>query len=311
MSIEYWGVEEAIKLAQPYNDQIVGVPHCDAVSPEEFEEGFAYQKTSFTDYSEDIHSERLIVCEENGDILGFSDVAIAETEFEGKKEQKGFIRFLTYKLGYRSAGQILLSESEKYLLGFGVKQIKAYRLLFIRDHCGYRFYHLGYGMLSDKLGHIQGLFGMNGYKMSGGEIFMDQPAYHVDEPILTDKSLDIAVEFQDGRAVLPKLKVKAFRDGKEIGQCGSESAGECIRAKEAQNWVFITGLHIQENDQAKGLGRYLLQRNLWETGKIGYKNTVISTDWNNFRALLFYTNYGYKVADTMHEFVKNTEDKNV
>ncbi|MDQ1327899.1 MAG: family N-acetyltransferase [Candidatus Poribacteria bacterium] len=307
MKIEYWGVEESIKLTQAYNDQIVGVPHCYAVSQKEFKEGIIYHKVNGGEYSEDIHSEKLIVCEENGIILSFSDVAIAETEFEGKKEQKGFIRFLTYKSGNRSVGQTLLMESEKYLFSFGVNQIKAFRLLFIRDHCGYRFYHLNYGMLSDKLGHIHGLLGMNGYKISGGEIFMDQPAYQVDEPVLYDKSLDITVEFQNGRAVLPKLNVKAFRDGKEIGQCKSESAGECCDAKEAQDWVFVTGLGINENDQKKGLGRYLLQRNLWEMSKIGYKNSVISTDWNNFRALLFYTNYGYKVVDTMHEFVKIIE----
>lgn len=148
---------------------------------------------------------------------------------------------------------------------------------------------------------------MNGYKINGGEIFMDQPAYQVDEPMLTDKSLDIILEFQNSRADLPKLIVKAFRNGNEIGQCKSESAGECCDAKEAQDWVFITLLEVSKDDQKKGLGRYLLQRNLWEMSKIGYKNSVISTDWNNFRALLFYTNYGYKVVDTMHEFVKNIE----
>jgi len=308
MNLKYWDVAEAPRLTQTYNDQIVGVPHCYSVSPEEFEEGFTYQKTSFRGYLEDIHSEKLIVCEDNGVILGFSDVAIAETEYNGNKEQKkGFIRFLTYEIGQRHAGQVILKESEEYLLGLGIKQIKAFRLLCLNDHCGYRFYHLGYASLSDKLGHIQGLFGMNGYQMSGGEISMDQPAYHVDEPILSDKSLDITVEFQDSRAILPKLKVRAFRDGKEIGQCNSESAGECSCAKDAQDWLFITGLCIKESDQGKGLGRYLLQRNLWEMHKIGYKNTVISTDWNNFRALLFYTNYGYKVADTAHEFIKNIE----
>jgi len=38
--------------------------------------------------------------------------------------------------------------------------------------------------------------------------------------------------------------------------------------------------------------------------KIGYKNTVISNDWRNYRALLFYANYGYRLADTNYEFVK-------
>jgi ribosomal protein S18 acetylase RimI-like enzyme len=305
MNLKYWDVAEAPGLTQTYNDQIVGMPHCYPVSQDEFEEGFTHQKARYKGYSEDIHSEKLIVCEDNGVILGFSDVAIAETEHNGNREQKGFIRFLTYKYGRRSVGQTILKESEKYLLDFGVKQIKAFRILYIYDHCGYKCYHLGYSLLSDKLGHIHALFGMNGYQMSGGEIFMNQPAYHVDEPILTDKSLDITVEFQNGLAVLPKLIVRAFRNGKEIGVCESASAGECSWSKDAQDWVFIECLGIEESDQGKGLGRYLLQRNLWEMHKIGYKNTVISTDWNNFRALLFYTNYGYKVVDTAHEFIKN------
>ncbi|MFQ6041416.1 MAG: hypothetical protein ACE5PV_11220 [Candidatus Poribacteria bacterium] len=48
-----------------------------------------------------------------------------------------------------------------------------------------------------------------------------------------------------------------------------------------------------------------MQRNLWEMRKIGYKNTAISTDITNYRAQLFYTNYGYRVVNTGYGLVKD------
>ena len=305
MKIEYLDTKDASNLTETYNDQIVGIPHCYKVSSEEFKDGFQHHKCSRRGYNEEIHVEKLIICKEKDKILGFADVAIANTELDGKKEQKGFIRLLTYKPGCRSAGQLLLDESEKYLKGFDIQEIRAFHPIYINDHCGYRLYHLSYGMLSDKLGHILGLFGMNGYKINGGEFYMDQPNYHVDEPILTDKSIEIKVEQKTGRGTLPNLEVYAYRDGNQIGECESCSVGEFARAKEAQDWVYIAGLFVNESEQAKGLGRYLLQRNLWESLKLGYKNTAISTDWQNYRALLFYTNYGYYLVDTYYEFIKN------
>jgi GNAT superfamily N-acetyltransferase len=304
MKIEYLDIKEVGILTDTYNSQIVGIPHSYNVSPEEFIDGSPHQKYSRHGYNEEIHSEKLIVCKEKDKIIGFADVAIANTELDGKKEQKGFIRFLTYKPGCRSAGQLLLDESEKYLKGFSIQEIKAFRILYINDHCGYRFYHLSYGLLSDKLGHIFGLFGMNGYKINGGEICMDQPNYNVNEPILTNKSIDIKVEQKAGRGKLPNLEVYAYLNGNQIGECVSCSIGEFINAREAQDWIFIVALFINDSEQAKGLGRYLLQRNLWESLKLGYKHTSISTDWRNYRALLFYTNYGYYLVDTSYEFIK-------
>lgn len=305
MKIDYLDIKDSVNLVDVYNNQITRVDHCYKVSPEEFEKGFQHQKYSRHGYNEEIHSERLIICKDKDDILGFADVAIANIEFDGKKEQKGFIRFLTYKPGCRSAGQLLLDESEKYLKEFDIQEIKAFRLLYIHDSCGYRFYHLNYGLASDKLGHICALFGMNEYKINGGEIFMDQPNYYVDEPVLIDKSVDIVVEKKAGRGDLPNLDINAYRNGNLVGECESESIGEFVNAKEAQNWIFISGLWIEQNEQKNGWGRYLLQRNLWESQKLGYKHTAISTDWRNYRALLFYTNYGYYLVDTSYEFVKS------
>ena len=106
---------------------------------------------------------------------------------------------------------------------------------------------------------------------------------------------------------MPGLYVRAFRNGEEIGACESAPVAEFCPVDEAQDWVFIEGLFVQEEDQGKGWGRYLLQKNLWEMRRLGYKNTVISTDISNYRAWLFYMNYGYRMADTTYEFVKNLE----
>jgi GNAT superfamily N-acetyltransferase len=305
--IVQWDVANAGDLAQTYSEQVAGVPHCYPVSPDEFEAGFPfpYHKYTFRDYSEDIHSEKLIVGEQNGRIIGFADIALAEIVEKGRREYRGFIRFFTYQPGYRSVGQAILEEAEKSLRDSGMDQISAFRLNFRNDHCGYRFYHVGYGMVSDRLGHICTLLYMNGYKPNGGEIFLNQPNYSVAEPVLPDGRVEIAVEEEaPENALLPGLSVKAFRSGKEIGFCESTSVGEFCRADKAQDWVFVSGLDVVESEQGKGMGRYLLQRNLWEMRKIRYKNTVISNDWRNYRALLFYANYGYRLADTNYEFVK-------
>ena len=75
------------------------------------------------------------------------------------------------------------------------------------------------------------------------------------------------------------------------------SAGEYTRAEEAQDWLFTTWLGVEEPYQGRGLGRHLLQRALWDARDIGYRHAVISTDWENYRAFLFYSNCGYRAVD--------------
>lgn len=76
------------------------------------------------------------------------------------------------------------------------------------------------------------------------------------------------------------------------------------RAKESQDSFFTKWLGVEEEYQGKGLGRYLLQRTLNEMYKVGYRNAFISTNVINYRAQLFYSNFGYKVTDTAYALVK-------
>ncbi len=307
MKIEYWDLANAGELAHIYNEQLAKVPHCYPVSPEEFEIGIRYRKDADEPY-EELHSEKIIVGEENGKIVGFANAVMVETEKDGQRKDKGLIRFLTYQPGYRSVGQAILAESERYLRDLGMDEIRAFRITYDDDDFSYRFYHLGFGLVSDLMGHVYALFRMNGYEINSaeqGEVFMNQPEYSVDEPVLPDNQVEIFVKQQLARGVLPGLTVQAFRGDSEIGICKSFSVGRYCQASEAQNWVFIKWIGVEEEEQRKGWGRYLLQRNLWEARKIGYKNTVISTDITNYRAQLFYMNYGYRLVDTCYGFVKN------
>ena len=307
MKIMYWDVADAGNLVHVYNEQLTRVPYCYPVSPEEFEIGVRYRKDADEPY-EELHSEKFIVGEQNGKIVGFSDVVVVETEEYEQKERIGLIRFLTYQPSYRSVGQALLKESERYLCDLGMSEIRAFRITYDDDDLSYRFYHLGFGLISDQTTHIYALFRMNGYEINSaeqGEVFLNQPEYSVDEPMLPDNQVEIVVKQKPGRGVLPGLTVQALRSGNEIGVCYSLSAGQYCQTSEVQDWVFIKWIGVEEEEQGKGWGHYLLQRNLWEMQKIGYKNTVISTDITNYRAQLFYTNYGYRVVDTTYGFVKN------
>jgi ribosomal protein S18 acetylase RimI-like enzyme len=298
MKIDYIDVSESRDLVHVYNEQLKDFPHFYPVLSEEFEDGVINRNNPSNPHA-DIHSEKLIIGERDSKILGFAHVSVGEIENFGHKKSGGFIHFLTYQVGHRPIGQAILDECEKYLKGLGVNQIWAFW-----DASNYRFYHLGFGYLSDKMGHVFGLFRINKYDVDIGEIFMSYPEYNVPEPMLDDKNINVFVEHEPGRGVLPNLHILAFRNEKKIGECYTVSAGEFLRANEVQDWFFTKWLGIEEEDQGKGLGRYLLQRTLWEMRKIGYRNAVISTNVKNYRAQLFYTNFGYQVVDTGYGLIK-------
>ena len=130
--------------------------------------------------------------------------------------------------------------------------------------------------------------------------------FHVSEPVLPERQVEIEVEQVPGHGDLPGLVIRSYRGGSQFGTCQSYSAGQRQRAEEAQDQFFVRWLGIDEGEQHRGWGRYLLHRTLWEMQEIGYKHSLISTGIHNHRALLFYTNYGYHVVDTTYNFSKST-----
>ncbi|HUU54157.1 MAG TPA: GNAT family N-acetyltransferase, partial [Armatimonadota bacterium] len=60
--------------------------------------------------------------------------------------------------------------------------------------------------------------------------------------------------------------------------------------------------------QGKGLGKHMLARGLRAARDRGLRHAMISTDWNNHRAYLFYTNFGYGFLDRTFSFRKELKE---
>jgi ribosomal protein S18 acetylase RimI-like enzyme len=146
---------------------------------------------------------------------------------------------------------------------------------------------------------------VNGYKIAGeGELFLENQNYAISDPVLPDAKADVQIQIEQSQGNLPNITVKIAHNGNEIGSCIALSGGDFVKDPGAQELIFIDGLGITKSNQGQGWGRYLLSRTLWEARQLGYKHTVISTSKRNYRAQLFYANYGYGVTDTVFGFQK-------
>ena len=278
------------ELVSTYNKAIRGVPHCYPVQEEEFVKILTAVGASEGSQGR-LRNEALLVASRDGSTVGFVHGAIAEAKDE-RERPHGTIIFLWYEPGKRSVGQKLLDAMQHHLLGSGVEEIRAYEQEF-----RYPFYGFRHAYLSQHLGHVQGLLGMNGYDRVRGEVFLDWPHFEPIRPDPIEAGIEVRVELREGRGKMPGVEVRALRAGDQVGFCGSISCGEFSRSPEVQDWIFTDQLRIEDEHQGRGLGKHILRRSLQEAHRIGYRNAAISNDWDNHRALLFYSNLGYRVVD--------------
>ncbi len=303
MSIKYRDPENAGDLADSYNRLITGLPYCYPVSPEEFIWGIQKERYTAKPF-ENLHSDKLIINEEAGRINGFIHIAIEKKKEQDQIQKNGIIRFISYQPGNRLIGQTLLNEAENHFRDQGIHLIKVFAYI-------YRFYYPDHGQC-EKHGHISGLLGINGYTPSNSpprQINMAWENFQISEPVRPDEAIMVDVEKIEGYGQLPNLMIHARRNGQSIGECESYSLGHLQRSNDAQDQILIRWLGINNNEQTKGWGLYLLQRTLWEAQQVGYKHSLIATGENNHRALLCYTNYGYQVLHSSQAYVKHLENK--
>lgn len=285
-------------LTDFYNELTAEVPHCYPVKEEEF--ALAMEKVDTGEYRRDgekHRSERIFIAMSDNTIKAFVHTVLS-LKAVNEEEDVGFIRFLGYERGERNAGQAVLEKAEAYFKTCNVPRIFAFS-----QNDRYRFFHLEHAYLSDALDHVQGLLGYNGYRRSDGEVFLDWENYEVPS-IEAPIPITLNVEWQDGRGQRPNIHIDAYLDDKKVGECDSLSCGEFSSHPDAQDWLHTVWLGIEEAFQGQGLGRYLLNYTLQEMHNVGYRHAAISTNWENFRALLFYSNCGYKVVDWTYEYEK-------
>ena len=285
-------------LTEFYNRQTVNVPHCYPVKEEEFVLAMRGVNGKADMQEGGLDFETVFVAIENRAVQAFIHVGIGQVG-GNRNIPVGVIRFLGYERGARRAGQAALEKAEAHLEACNVSHIDAFS-----QDSRYRFYHFENAGLSDGLDHVQALLGFNGYQYCSGEVFLDWENYTV-TPVPSSVPVTFSVEWEQGRGQRPNSTVRAYLDDEEIGECESVSGGEFSSHPDAQDWLHTTGLDIEDPYQGQGIGRYLLQYSLQEMRKVGYRHATISTDWENYRAFLFYSNCGYRAVDWTYELEKH------
>jgi GNAT superfamily N-acetyltransferase len=288
----------APELASAYSAVICGVPHCYPVTGDEFACGVS---TTAAEAHSDapLRAQAAFVATEGAAPVGFIDAAIGRPE-GARDAEHGVVRFFWYPPGRRTVGQELLDTAENYLRSHGMAHVQAFP-----QEYRYRFYHLEAAHLSEHLGAVHALLAFNGYQRARGEVFLDWRDYEPVEPPAPGVAAQTAIEWRPGQGTRPNLVVKASSGGAQIGICRCMSAGEFTRNADAQDWLFTEWLGVEDEVQGRGLGRFLLRRALLEAHQAGYRHAAISTAWDNFRAFLFYTNFGYRVVDWTYGFLKS------
>jgi GNAT superfamily N-acetyltransferase len=298
MEIVQYRPELQSALTEFYNRLTVNVPHCYPVKEEEFALAMRGVNGESDIKEGGLDSETAFIAIVNGAVQAFIHVGIGQIG-DNREIPAGVIRFLGYERGARCAGQAVLEKAESYLKACNIDQIFAFS-----QDCRYRFYHFEHAGLSDVLDPVQALLGFNGYRRCSGEVFLDWENYSV-TPTPLSLPVTFSIDWKQGRGQRPNCIVHAHLDGEKIGECESVSGGEFSSHADAQDWLHTVWLGIEDKFQGQGLGRYLLQYALQEMHKIGYRHAAISTDWENYRAFLFYSNCGYRVVDWTYELEKN------
>ncbi|MDE0484288.1 MAG: GNAT family N-acetyltransferase [Candidatus Poribacteria bacterium] len=293
--LQYTTPDMVTPLTQFYNRLIAEVPHCYPIQKEEMADAV---NGIFSGKDDKNDSETAFVATVGGVVKAFIHVGLCQIGPKANKEDAGLIRFMGYERGARPAGQAVLEKAEEYLKAFDINRICAFR-----SDNKYRFYHLEYANLSEAFDHVHALLGFNGYHARPRWVFLNWEDYDV-TPIPAPIPVKLSVNWRQGRGQRPDCGVIVTQENEQIGECFSFSGGEYSTHHDAQDWCFTTWLEVESEFQGHGLGKFLLQYSLQEMQKIGYRHASVSTSWENFRALLLYSNCGYRVVDRTCEYEK-------
>ena len=286
MKIIQLEISEIGELASTFNSLCAQIPYVYEITPDEFETGIY-----FPPYVEGIiESEKIFVSEHNGKRLGFSHVAIEKRE--GESKVRGVFRFFVYHPEYRQAGQMLLDKSQEYLCKIGAACIstpmKSYRIWATRVS------------FSGQLLQVPALFQANGYEVNVSSVMMACPGFQISNPDCPYSGVEIVLLQQETPAILPSYIIQMRQGDQKLGQSYLSSLGHYYRASEAQHIFYVNDIYLEPHARGKGLGRYLLERSMFEMQRLGYKDGALCTDIDNYQAQLLYSSYGFRTIDTIH-----------
>ncbi len=279
---------------------VANVPNCWPVDDADFAGGIAAVSGGECDGGPPVEDQALSVATVRGEVVGFAHFGIDRRDPD--EPPRGAICFLYYERGCRSAGQGLLAATESTFAARSLTEVCAFDSSY-----RYRFYCFPHAYLSDHLDHVSALLQFNGYRLTGGEVFLNGLDYETAELPHADLDFDLAVTWPRERGRRPGCHVLAHRDGETIGECKITCGGDYSRHPDAQDFGFVDWLGVEKPYQHRGLGKLLLFHARNEMLAVGYRHTAISTARHNNRAFLFYSNHGYRVVDWTYQLSKSLD----
>jgi len=297
MEIVPFESEMAPGLARCYNDLVAPVPYHRPVVEDWFADLRPAQFQSCTD-------EAILVARDGREIVGFVHVGVSApaTHKWDIKGEPGVIRFLSYRPGERPVGAALLQAAEQWAQ-------ERRRTEVVAGFSGYMypFYPLPGGHISERISHLPPLFGMAGYAIPESEVLFHWPDFQPPQVRPPDLEFAVACNERQTDTSRTAVTVRAMQGERQVGECNMTSLRGDQWLPQYADWCVSGELVVSEEFQGKGLGKYLLARNLAEMRRAGCRHALISTDWNNYRAYLFYTNFGFRFLDRTFGFRKELQ----
>ena len=284
----------AADVARCYSEVAASAPYCAPVGGEWFADLGKLARQPCTE-------EALIVAQARGEIAGFVHVGVSApaTEEWQITGEPGVIRFLAHRPGERPIGAALLKSAEEWLVARGRSVLVAVDNRFL-----YPFYYLPFGHLSERHAHLVALFGMAGYSSDESELLLEWPAFEPPQVERPDVDVDLIWGEDKHGSLGPEISLHVVQHGREVGECLMAQLSWEGWRPELSGMCFCSSLNVDPSLQGKGLGKYLLAQGLAKMHELGFRHAMISTDWNNYRAQLLYTNIGYRFLDRTFSFRK-------
>ena len=281
-------------VARCYNELLAPVPYSRPVPEEWCADLTGLERQPCTE-------QEILVARDAGEVVGFMHVAVSAagtTEWHCKGEP-GVIRFLSYRPGERPVGAALLEAAEQWL-----RERERTEVVAMDWRYTYPFHVLPCGHISQRVSHLPPLFGMAGYAIPQSEVFFHWREF--EPPPVREPDFEFELVCEEGIPTThgPAMAVRARQGARQVGECKMTRMSGDPWLPQYADWCACGILYVAESLQRKGLGKYLLARGLAEMQKAGARHAMISTDWNNYRAYLFYTNLGFSFLDRTFAFGK-------
>ena len=277
------------QVAELFNELEADVPYSRPVDSESF-------CSTITEPIDDLDQEFLLLATEAGQPRGYVHAGLIRGE---EDPPRGVIRSLAFPRDRRQIGQALLDSMHRNLAELGASRYQA-----LTGKFGYRC--TWYASLKSPWEHVYALLGGNGYRIAGQlGLVCIWPDYEISEPTLPDP--EVEVEIADAPIYpntknygdAPMVSVRAWRKGKSVGTCESRTYYLPCWGRAAQDVCYTGGMLVDEGERGRGLGRYLMQRGLYEMRRHGHRHALIDLQGDNYQALMLYQSLGYRVAYTL------------